>query len=127
MTAQRVQRKRTKGWRMPAGAVYVGRGSKWGNPHKVGGEHVGVDWMRTPFISTPVLAYHSVTITPQVARNLYEDDTVNEVVGVPTLDEIREQLAGKDLACWCPTDQHCHGDWLLEVANPDQTPVRHPR
>lgn len=28
----RIQRKRTKGWKMPAGAVYVGRGSKWGNP-----------------------------------------------------------------------------------------------
>ena len=30
---QRIQRKRTKGWKMPAGTVYVGRGSKWGNPH----------------------------------------------------------------------------------------------
>ncbi len=29
---RRIQRKRTKGWRMPEGAVYVGRGSKWGNP-----------------------------------------------------------------------------------------------
>ncbi len=32
MTPQRIQRKRTKGWRMPEGAVYVGRPSKWGNP-----------------------------------------------------------------------------------------------
>ncbi len=29
---QRIQRKRTKGWRMPDGAVYVGRPTKWGNP-----------------------------------------------------------------------------------------------
>jgi hypothetical protein len=29
---QRIQRRRVKGWRMPEGAVYVGRGSKWGNP-----------------------------------------------------------------------------------------------
>ena len=28
----RIQRKRTKGWKMPANTVYVGRGSKWGNP-----------------------------------------------------------------------------------------------
>lgn len=27
----RIQRKRVKGWRMPADTVYVGRGSKWGN------------------------------------------------------------------------------------------------
>lgn len=32
MSPQRIQRKRTKGWRMPEGAVYVGRGSKFGNP-----------------------------------------------------------------------------------------------
>ena len=34
MSPQRVQRKRTAGWRMPEGAVYVGRGSKWGSPFK---------------------------------------------------------------------------------------------
>ena len=28
----RIQRKRTKGWRMPANTVYVGRPSKFGNP-----------------------------------------------------------------------------------------------
>lgn len=32
---QRSQRRRVKGWRMPEGAVYVGRGSKWGNPFRV--------------------------------------------------------------------------------------------
>lgn len=33
---QRVQRKRSKGWRAPADAVYVGRGCgmPWGNPWK---------------------------------------------------------------------------------------------
>lgn len=34
-----------------------------------------------------------------------------------TLAEIREQLAGRDLACWCPLDQPCHADVLLELAN----------
>ncbi len=29
---KRIQRQRTKGWRMPADAVYVGRPSLWGNP-----------------------------------------------------------------------------------------------
>ena len=42
MTApKRIQRKRTKGWRMPEGAVYVGRGTKWGNPYPVGGRKEG--------------------------------------------------------------------------------------
>ena len=30
---ERIQRKRTKGWRMPEGAIYVGRPTKWGNPY----------------------------------------------------------------------------------------------
>ena len=30
--------------------------------------------------------------------------------------DIRE-LRGKDLACWCPLDQPCHADVLLEIAN----------
>ncbi|EDY52984.1 DUF4326 domain-containing protein [Streptomyces clavuligerus] len=42
----RLQRRRTKGWHAPAGAVYVGRGTRWGNPARVvhskatGGWHV---------------------------------------------------------------------------------------
>lgn len=26
-------------------------------------------------------------------------------------------LCGKDLSCWCPLDQPCHADALLEIAN----------
>lgn len=32
---QRIQRKRTKGWRMPEGAIYVGRPTVYGNPFEV--------------------------------------------------------------------------------------------
>ena len=32
---QRIQRRRTKGWRMPEGAIYVGRPTIWGNPYRV--------------------------------------------------------------------------------------------
>ncbi len=32
-------------------------------------------------------------------------------------DRIRNELAGSDLACWCPLDQPCHADVLLEIAN----------
>jgi hypothetical protein len=27
------------------------------------------------------------------------------------------EIRGKDLACWCPLDQPCHADVLLEIAN----------
>ena len=32
MKPERIQRRRTKGWRMPKNCVYVGRPSKFGNP-----------------------------------------------------------------------------------------------
>ena len=34
MTPIRIQRERTKGWRMPPNTVYVWRLSKFGNPFK---------------------------------------------------------------------------------------------
>lgn len=34
-----------------------------------------------------------------------------------TVDTIRAELRGHDLACWCPLDQPCHADVLLEIAN----------
>jgi hypothetical protein len=34
----RIQRQRTKGWRMPEGAIYVGRPSVWGNPWPIDGD-----------------------------------------------------------------------------------------
>jgi hypothetical protein len=34
-----------------------------------------------------------------------------------TVDDIRTELAGHDLACWCPLDQPCHADILLAIAN----------
>ena len=41
---------------------------------------------------------------------------------------VREELRGKDLACWCPLDAPCHADVLLELANADPavvTPLPH--
>ncbi|HST84640.1 MAG TPA: DUF4326 domain-containing protein [Kineosporiaceae bacterium] len=34
-----------------------------------------------------------------------------------TVEDIRRELAGKDLACWCDPDVACHADVLLELAN----------
>ena len=37
--------------------------------------------------------------------------------GAPSLDDIRRELAGKNLACWCKPGAPCHADVLLEIAN----------
>jgi hypothetical protein len=43
MGAKRIQRKRTKGWKMPEGTVYVGRPTKWGNSFKVGRDGTAIE------------------------------------------------------------------------------------
>jgi hypothetical protein len=36
-------------------------------------------------------------------------------------DDVRRELHGHDLACWCPPGELCHADVLLEVARtPDE-------
>jgi hypothetical protein len=93
-TPKRIQRSRAKGWRMPAGAVYVGRGSKWGNPFKV----ARPEW------------------TPEAVVALFEECCVPELQRQPLAIP---SLRGRDLCCWCPLDQPCHADVLLKLANAD--------
>lgn len=35
-----------------------------------------------------------------------------------TVEDIRRDLAGKDLMCWCKPSDPCHADLLLDLANP---------
>jgi hypothetical protein len=117
----RIQRKRTKGWRMPPNTVYVGRPTIWGNPfdaHSMGHEWA-VELYRRLFNNAraPALglgdeacaqcyAYaERVTGSPH-GLNIYHDPKA-----------VRAGLKGKNLACYCPLDQPCHADVLLELAN----------
>lgn len=37
--------------------------------------------------------------------------------GYTSFYEWMAPLAGRDLLCWCPRGQQCHGDALLVIAN----------
>lgn len=102
---KRIQRKRTKGWRMPAGAVYVGRPTKWGNPYAVG--LAFFDLTRDGIENAVVVqdAAHAV--------QLFRERCRWPAISGPAIRELR----GKDLVCWCPLDEPCHADVLLEWAN----------
>ena len=101
----RVQRQRTKGWTTPLcscgcgkPAIYVGRPTKWGNPW-----HIGPD------------------LTPFMAAWLYGECLAGRRAWpssepMPTKAEIRAELKGHDLMCWCPAGQPCHADILLAIA-----------
>jgi hypothetical protein len=75
---------------MPAGAVYVGRPTKWGNPFP----------MRSEVQRTVVLNDYQIWLADH-----------------PELIEAaRRELRGKDLVCWCAPCA-CHADLLLKIAN----------
>ena len=114
MSPQRIQRKRTKGWRMPEGAVYVGRPSRWGNPYRVDklSQHeavvLNIDGSEIPD------SWGGVGFATKWAVDAYRRCFTE---GHWWSGYVVEELAGKDLACWCPLDQPCHADVLLELAN----------
>ncbi|MDQ3545079.1 MAG: DUF4326 domain-containing protein [Verrucomicrobiota bacterium] len=93
---RRVVRRRTKNWQMPENTVYVGRPTVWGNPFVVGSEFIG---------GKKLTAAKAVALYRQYAHDAFNKR------------DLRACLRGKNLACWCPLDQPCHADVLLELAN----------
>lgn len=104
---QRIQRQRVKGWRAPEGCVYVGRGSRWGNPFRVGTWYPDGD---------PVELQRRATRQDIVDQ--FDDYAHGLLVTKPsfTVEDIRRELAGRDLACWCKPSQACHADLLIRIA-----------
>jgi Domain of unknown function (DUF4326) len=118
---ERVQLRRTAGWRMPANTVSVARPTRWGNPMVVGTN-------ATVTVDDPAGYQFDVAITAELAvvgfRDLMEcrlwEPSDSQPEDKAYSDEWRqalEWLRGKNLACWCPLDQPCHADVLLDLAN----------
>jgi hypothetical protein len=119
MSPQRVTLSRSKGWRMPSGAVVVARPSWWGNPFPIK--------YPSPFTREEAVRMYRDLIVDGEAFWTEGEGTAFETTHrfdrwhgrfpVPTVDQIREVLAGRDLACWCKPGLACHADVLLELAN----------
>lgn len=120
---ERIQRRRTKGWRMPPNTVSVTRPGPWGNPFRVGDfckigdpdpRRAGLfkmAWCRTSVeYATPDFTYMADAATTVaffrrlMASGYYPPAKL-------------ETLRGKNLACYCPVGSPCHADVLLEYAN----------
>ena len=107
VTPVRIQRSRAKGSRLSAPnalpIVCVSRPSKWGNPFSV-------DLADAPGEQKASLRARSVA---QFRSALLGHDPG---LGF-SIDDVRRELRAKNLACWCPLNEPCHADVLLEVAN----------
>lgn len=103
----RIQRSRAKGSRLRAPndlpIVCVTRPGPWGNPFS--SALAGA----TPAQKRALRA----EAVQRFRRALLSGD-----VSLPfTVEHVRRDLRGHNLACWCPLDEPCHADVLLEVAN----------
>lgn len=95
---QRIQRRRTKGWRMPPNTRCVTRPGTFGNPFSTAASFRC--WLERLTDGGPLPATDT-----EASRRM--------VIIATRLDELR----GKNLACFCALDEPCHADVLLEFAN----------
>jgi len=116
---KRIQRRRSKGWKMPPNTRDVTRAGHWGNPwdHTFWGRDASVAmyraWITGETTDAQIHERHSDVMMAGVAQFLI--DRRNK------LRERLPEIRGKRLACWCALDQPCHADVLLELANPALT------
>lgn len=113
---KRIQLRRTKGWRKPERAIVVARPSKWGNWYRV--TKVNGVWC-VGFESDPCISGWSdrADAIAVAVRWFRQDLETAETYHPGVLAHDLADLRGHDLACWCPLDQPCHADVLLELAN----------
>lgn len=116
---KRIQMSRQKPWRPDhPDAIVVARPSKWGNP---------IRWTDYPSISYDCEGESFAVRASDRRRFAVTDFEAVVRFGIgsldyPSADEIRAELAGRDLACWCPLPvegqrDYCHGAVLLLLAN----------
>lgn len=127
MIPQRIQLRRTKGWRKPAGAIVVARPSRWGNPFTVGSGIVSWEGETNgdPGEYGERTCQGALDLgrgcTAAEAVHLYRESLIGSLNdGDPYYDDLRSalsELRGHDLACWCALSDPCHADVLLELAN----------
>jgi hypothetical protein len=118
---RRIQRRRTKGWRAPEHATYVGRPTRFGNPFRlVAAEHGGY-----VVVHDGSSAGVGTFATEAEARR-YATDAYRVWINQPEQEDtralFRALLHGRDLTCWCPLPavgqpDHCHAAVLLDLAN----------
>lgn len=121
----RIQRSRRKGSKMPAGAIYVGRPTKWGNPFR----SIPADATARMRVAMNIAGHAESKIDAVMRFRDWLTFGSAQNVGV-SLDVIcdlssrrkwivdnLELLRGHDLCCWCSEGSACHADILLEMAN----------
>jgi hypothetical protein len=106
---------------MPENTVYVGRPSKWGNPLTIKAyreyeAEFGIERWADAEVRAELTAAFRSLVKHGPDSGYWTPGNFQAVLTICTGLDAGE-LRGKNLACWCPLDQPCHADVLLELAN----------
>jgi hypothetical protein len=117
MKPQRMQLSRHAGFNLQAAskalnglpAKRVTRPGKWGNPFTI------ADAAKKYHLDPAAAQIKAVELCGQWLRgNLNPKLSPGKP---PSRDEIRAELKGLNLACWCKPGTPCHSEVLIEIAN----------
>ena len=127
----RVQRRRSKGWKMPENTVSVCRPGKWGNPFQIGG------YFKLGGVSPAMLGGRWLWMERAIWKPADIEDALatgfvlveDQAQAVEMFEQLMksspwkvDDLRGKNLACWCKPGTPCHADVLLRLANESALP-----
>lgn len=116
---ERVQLRRSRGWRLPEDTVNCARPGRWGNPFPVA--EYGLELALALFRNTARSVWNPGLLAdrPQAMLQRAYEQHRNWLArhGNQPIERAHSELAGRRLACWCPAHQGCHVDILLELAN----------
>lgn len=115
---KRIQMSRQRPWRVGTHEVIVvARPSRWESTYatafRAGGWAVlGADGTQIGWAAKRDRAN-------EIALAAFRGDIIQGLPGssLLSIEAVRNELAGHDLACWCRPSQACHADVLLEIAN----------
>lgn len=137
MMPVRIQLSRAKGWRMPPNTVKVDRTTRWGNPFNFrdsqhcwtalhygekgdpAGRHAASVKAFRLWLEGGKAVHEQASFGASDGQRFEAFATSPEVKAdaPPSIADVKAELRGKNLACWCKAGDPCHADVLLEIAN----------
>ena len=121
----RIQRQRVKGWRLPENTVIVTRPSALGNPFQVYQVHKEFFAIQ---VSIRAKAKVKEVFESDFKGKFWETKAEGIAAAVegfrryatedPEFNYLVKGMQGLNVCCFCKPGSPCHGDVILEIANP---------